>query len=53
MPKKNDDLGHKAYVFRIYPNAEQKVLLAKTFGCVRWVYNHWLDIRKAAYTDNK
>ena len=28
MPKKNDDLGHKAYVFRIYPNAEQKVLLA-------------------------
>lgn len=53
MPKKNDDLGHKAYVFRIYPNAEQKVLLAKTFGCVRWVYNHWLDIRKTAYADRK
>lgn len=53
MPKKNDDLGHRDYVFRIYPSSEQKVLLAKTFGCVRWVYNHWLDIRKAAYTDNK
>lgn len=53
MPKKNDDLGHKAYVFRIYPSSEQKALLTKTFGCVRWVYNHWLYIRKTAYTDNK
>lgn len=53
MSKKNDDLGHKAYVFRIYPNAEQKILFAKTFGCCRFVYNHWLYIRKTAYTDKK
>ncbi|MGN1457702.1 MAG: helix-turn-helix domain-containing protein, partial [Acutalibacteraceae bacterium] len=25
---------NKAYKFRIYPNEEQKVLFAKTFGCV-------------------
>ncbi|MCI5558037.1 MAG: helix-turn-helix domain-containing protein [Coprococcus catus] len=24
-----------AYRFRIYPNREQEVLLAKTFGCCR------------------
>ncbi|WP_239661189.1 helix-turn-helix domain-containing protein, partial [Enterococcus avium] len=32
-------LRHKAYKFRIYPNAEQAVLIAKTIGCVRFVYN--------------
>ena len=31
-----------AYKFRIYPNAEQTVLLAKTFGCVRFIYNKML-----------
>ncbi|NLI68407.1 MAG: helix-turn-helix domain-containing protein, partial [Bacilli bacterium] len=30
---------NKAFKFRIYPNKEQKELLAKTFGCVRFVYN--------------
>ena len=34
---------YKAYKFRLYPNSEQKVLLHKTFGCVRLVYNHFLD----------
>ena len=29
----------KAYKYRIYPTDEQKVLFAKTFGCVRYVYN--------------
>ena len=33
---------NKAYKFRIYPNAEQKELLAKTFGCVRFIYNKML-----------
>ena len=36
----------KVYKFRIYPNKEQKILLAKTFGCVRFVYNHYLDLRQ-------
>lgn len=33
----------RAYKFRIYPNQQQKILLAKTFGCCRFVYNYYLD----------
>lgn len=40
--EKKAEKAHKAYKFRIYPNAEQKVLFAKTFGCVRFVYNQML-----------
>lgn len=32
----------KSYEFRLYPNSEQKTLLEKTFGCCRFVYNHYL-----------
>ncbi|WP_155891045.1 helix-turn-helix domain-containing protein, partial [Ectobacillus panaciterrae] len=35
-------MANKAYKFRIYPTAAQCVLLAKTFGCVRFVYNKML-----------
>ena len=34
---------NKAYKFRIYPNNEQRVWLAKTFGCVRFIYNRMLS----------
>lgn len=34
---------NKAYKFRIYPTGEQKVLFAKTFGCVRFIYNKMLS----------
>ena len=34
---------YKAYKFRLYPNSYQKQLLSKTFGCVRLIYNHFLD----------
>ena len=33
---------NKAYKFRIYPNDEQRIMFAKTFGCVRFVYNRML-----------
>ena len=33
----------KAYKFRIYPTKEQEVLLAKTFGCVRFVWNKLVE----------
>lgn len=36
-------MANKAYKFRIYPNSEQKVLFAKTFGCVRFIYNKMLS----------
>ena len=33
---------NKAYKFRIYPNAEQRIMFAKMFGCVRFIYNRML-----------
>lgn len=41
-----------AHKYRIYPNAEQQVLFAKTFGCVRVVWNNILDWRSKEYTLN-
>ena len=40
---------NRAYKFRIYPNQEQKVLLDKTFGCCRFIYNKMLKERKRSY----
>lgn len=34
---------YKAYKFRLYPNTSQEILINKTFGCVRLVYNYFLD----------
>ena len=39
----------RAYKFRIYPNKKQKEILAKTFGCCRFVYNHYLAKRIDLY----
>lgn len=33
----------KAYKLRIYPTKEQETLIAKTIGCSRFVFNHFLD----------
>jgi putative transposase len=42
---------NKAYKFRIYPSKEQEILIAKTIGCSRFVFNHflakWNDTYKA------
>lgn len=38
-----------SYKFRIYPNGEQRALIARTFGCSRFVYNHLLNLRKETY----
>ena len=35
-------LKHKAYKFRIYPTKEQEILIAKTIGCSRFVFNYFL-----------
>ena len=32
----------KSYKFRIYPNESQRILIEKTFGCCRFIYNHYL-----------
>jgi putative transposase len=41
------------YKFRLYPTQEQKVKLAKHFGCCRWVYNYFLKERIKFYEENK
>ena len=46
------ELRHKAYKFRIYPNKDQQVLLAKTFGSVRLVYNHYLNMKTKTYEES-
>ena len=43
----------KSYKFRIYPTEEQEIFFAKTFGCVRKVYNLMLNDRKKAYEEVK
>lgn len=43
----------KAYKYRIYPNKQQQILLNKTFGCCRLIYNHMLHERIAIYEQYK
>lgn len=35
-------LVNKAFKFRAYPTKEQQILINKTFGCSRFVYNYYL-----------
>ena len=43
----------KAYKFRIYPDNKQEELLAKTFGCCRFIYNIMLDDKIKEYEATK
>ena len=42
---------NKAYRYRIYPTTEQKMMFAKTFGCVRFIYNKMLSDRIDYYKE--
>ena len=44
---------HRTYKFELLPNEEQKTLLDKHFGCVRYIYNHFLNERKEQYQSDK
>ena len=44
---------NKAFKFRIYPTSEQKVLLGKTFGCCRLVFNYFLSLSTKKYEEEK
>ena len=39
----------KSFKFRIYPNKDQEILLAKHFGANRFVFNYYLNKRKESY----
>lgn len=40
---------NQAFRFRIYPTKEQELLLAKTFGCCRFLYNQMLNAKIEEY----
>lgn len=42
----------KAYKYRLYPNAEQRRQIDKTIGACRFVWNHMLELRQAAWEVN-
>lgn len=38
--------------YRLYPTEEQKAFFANSFGCTRFVYNHFLEVRNTEYEQN-
>ena len=44
---------HKSLKIRLYPTEDQKILLNKTFGCCRLLYNERLSEHKEWYNQNK
>ena len=42
---------YKACKFRIYPDELQRILIEKTFGCTRFVFNTFLAERKQKYKE--
>ncbi|BBH41337.1 transposase [Microcystis viridis NIES-102] len=40
---------YKAYKFRLKPNTEQEIALAKSFGCCRWFWNYSLNLCQETY----
>lgn len=46
-------MPHRSYKFRLYPTEKQKIYFAKSFGCCRKVYNHFLDLRQKYYAEKK
>ena len=43
----------KTFKYRIYPNKTQKELIQKTFGCTRYVYNYFLNLKQTTYQESK
>ena len=46
-------MKYRAYKYRLYPNEEQKVLVAKHLGSCRFIYNYALDKKVRAYQTDK
>ena len=43
----------KGLEIRLYPSKEQRVLIDRTLGCTRFVYNHILALKKELWEDYK
>lgn len=46
-------MDHKAIVFKLYPNHEQTIMLNKTAGCCRFIYNRALSYKKEKWDSHK
>jgi putative transposase len=44
---------YRAFKYRFYPSPSQEILLRKTLGCSRFVYNHFLALRIQEWTANQ
>lgn len=44
---------YRAFKYRFYPSPSQELLLRKTMGCSRFVYNHFLALRIQEWTTNQ
>lgn len=40
---------NKSFKVRIYPKKEQQILIDKTFGCARFIYNFMLNLKEKLY----
>src|SRR5574344_1786474 len=49
---KTNNISHKSLKLRIYPSLEQKILIDKTFGCCRKLYNEHLQEKNEFYIEN-
>lgn len=43
----------KAYKYRLYPNKEQEIIINKSIGSCRFVFNHYLAKRISVYKENQ
>ena len=53
LPENQDTVMFRALEVRLYPNKKQEVLIDKTLGCGRFLYNQMLAERNAFYEANK
>ena len=55
MPKKKpkDDKYHRAYKYKLIPTEEQEILINKTIGCSRFIYNKLLSDKTEYYKQEK
>jgi putative transposase len=42
-----------AFKYRIYPTKDQEILLSKTFGCKRVIFNHYLEVQQTRYKNKE
>ena len=44
---------YKSFKYQLYPSNEQKILINKTFGCCRFIYNKMFADRQKYYEETK